>query len=99
MRIIENIVHKYYFYRTEILLTFCIINIVIMVGGIIAFKVKNEDLRYHINKLIYKIIYSTIIVGIGQILCLMGLMPKIEYVYFNAIVFILTIGAIVAYAL
>lgn len=99
MRIIENIVHKYYFYRTEILLTFCIINIVIMVGGIIAFKVKNEDLRYHINKLIYKIIYSTIIVGIGQILCLMGLMPKIEYVYFNAIVFILIIGAIVAYAL
>lgn len=98
MGIIENIVDKYYFYHTEILLTFCIINIVSLIGGLITFKVKNENLRYHINKLIYKTIYSTIIVGIGQILYLMGLIPKIEYVYFNAAVFILIIGGIILYA-
>lgn len=79
------------------LLIFCLITIVIMIGGFIAFKMKNENLRYNINKLIYKIIYSTIIVGIGQILCLIGLMPKIEYVYFNAVMFILIIGALIAY--
>ena len=97
MSIIENIVDKYYFYRTEILLIFCLIAIVIMIGGFIVFKMKNEDLRYNMNKLIYKIIYSTIIVGIGQILCLVGLMPKIEYIYFNAVMFILFIGALIAY--
>lgn len=56
MSIIENIVDKYYFYRIEILLTFCLISIVIMIGGFINFKVEKEDLRYNINKLIYKII-------------------------------------------
>ena len=45
MSIIENIVDKYYFYRTEILLIFCLIAIVIMIGGFIVFKMKNEDLR------------------------------------------------------
>lgn len=99
MGFIENIVDKYYIFRTEIILTFCIMNIVIMVGGFITFKVINENLRYHINKIVYKMVYSTIIVGIGQILCLLGLMPKIEYAYFNAVVFILVIGSIIVYVL
>lgn len=98
MDIIENIIEKYYFYRTEVLLTFCITSIVIIIGGLITFKVKNDNLRYHIIKLTYKIIYSTIIVSIGQILHLMGLMPKIEYIYFNATVFILIIAGIIVYA-
>lgn len=98
MDIIENIIEKYYFYRTEVLLTFCVTSIVIIIGGLIIFKVKNDNLRYHIIKLTYKIIYSTIIVGIGQILHLMGLMPKIEYIYFNATVFILIIAGIIVYA-
>lgn len=98
MDIIENIIEKYYFYRTEVLLTFCVTSIVIIIGGLITFKVKNDNLRYHIIKLTYKIIYSTIIVGISQILYLMGLMPKIEYTYFNATVFILIIAGIIVYA-
>ena len=97
MSIIENLVDKYYFYRTEILLTFCLVTTAIMIGGFIIFKMENEDLRYNINKLVYKIIYSTIIVGIGQILSLIGFFPKIEYVNFNAAVFILIIGALIVY--
>lgn len=99
MSIVENIANKYYVYRTEILLIFCIISIVILIGSFITFKVQKENIRYNVNKLIYKIIYSTMIVGIGQILCLMGLKPKIEYTYFNAAVFILIIGAIITYGL
>lgn len=99
MRIVENIANKYYVYRSEILLIFCIISIAILIGSFISFKVKKENIRYNVNKLIYKIIYSTMIVGIGQILCLMGLKPKIEYAYFNAVVFTLIIGAIIIYGL
>ena len=98
MGIIEGIINKYYFFRTEILLIFCVISILITLIVLIIFKVKGKNLRYHINKLIYKIIYSTIIVGIGQILCLIGFIPKIEYVHFNAAVFILLIAGIIAYA-
>lgn len=99
MRVVENIANKYYVYRLEILLIFCIISIVILIGSFITFKVQKENIRYNVNKLIYKIIYSTMIVGIGQILCLMGLKPQIEYAYFNAAVFILIIGAIITYGL
>lgn len=99
MSIVENIANKYYVYRTEILLIFCIISIVILIGSFITFKVQKENIRYNVNKLIYKIIYSTMIVGIGHILCLMGLKPKIEYAYFNAAVFMLIIGAIITYGL
>ena len=98
MGIIEGIINKYYFYRTEILLIFYAISIIITLVGLIFFKVEGKNLRYHINKLIYKLIYSTIIVGIGQILHLLGLKPKIEYVHFNAAVFILLIAGIIAYA-
>lgn len=97
MNIIENIIDKYYPYRTKIFLIFCIIITAVIIVSSTIFIVRKKNLRYYINKLIYKVIYSTIIVGIGQILCLMGVVLKIEYVYFNAAVFILIIGAIIAY--
>ncbi len=96
MHYIENIIDKYYFYSKEISWSFSVIFITIIIYGFIAFK---ENRRYISNKLVYKAIYSVIISGIGELLCLMGLTREIEYVYFNAIAFIYTVGAAVGYGI
>ena len=62
-------------------------------------KSNKATIRYNINKLIYKIIYSAIMVGIGKLLCLMGAKLEIEYVYFNAVAFIFIVGATVVYGI
>lgn len=62
-------------------------------------KVGRKRIRNNINKLIYKIICSAILVVIGQLLCLMGVKLEIEYVYFNAVVFMVIVGATVAYGI
>lgn len=96
MRCIENIIDKYYFYSKEISWSFSAIFIAIIIYGLITFK---ENRRYISNKLVYKAIYSVIISGIGELLCLMGLTPEIENLYFNAIAFICTVGAAVGYGI
>ena len=68
-------------------------------NGAIHSKINRESIRYNINKLIFKMICSAIIAGIGELLCLMGVKLEIEYVYFNAVVFIIIVGAIVAYGI
>lgn len=60
-------------------------------------KISKKRIRYNINRLIYKIIYSVIVVGTGILLCLMGAKLEIGYVYFNALVFITIIGTTVLY--
>lgn len=62
-------------------------------------KTSKTRIKYNINKLIYKVIYSTIVVGIGKLLCLMGAKLEIEYVYFNAVAFIFIVGATVVYGI
>ncbi len=62
-------------------------------------KSNKTTIRYNINKLIYKIIYSVIVVGIGKLLCLMGAKLEIKYVYFNAVAFIFIVGATVVYGI
>lgn len=62
-------------------------------------KTSKLKIRYNINKLIYKVIYSVIVAGIGTLLCQMGAKLEIEYDYFNAIVFMLTVGATIAYGI
>lgn len=56
-------------------------------------------IRYNINKLIYKLVYSVIVAGIGTLLCHLGAKLEIEYIYFNAVVFMLIVGAIIAYGI
>lgn len=62
-------------------------------------KTSRKRIRNNINKLIYKIIYSAILVGIGELLSLMGAKLDIEYFYFNAVVFIVIVWASVAYGI
>ena len=97
MEIIEKIIKFYYIIKTKLLLFFCLTFIFLTIVLLINLKSKNQNIRYIINKLIYRGIYSTIIVGIGEILCLSGLILKIKYVYFNAFVFILIIAAVIVY--
>ncbi len=97
MNTIESIIDKYYKYNKIILSAFAVLFILIIVAGLIYLIIKKENMRYIVNKLIYKIIYVAIIAVMGILLSLMGLMLNIEYVYFNAIVFMFFIGTIVVY--
>lgn len=56
-------------------------------------------IRYNINKLIYKGIYSVIVAGIGILLCQMGAKLEVEYAYFNAVVFLFIAGAAIVYGI
>ena len=56
-------------------------------------KTSKTRIRYNINKLIYKVIYSVFVAGIGTLICQMGAKLEIEYVYFNAVVFMFFVGS------
>lgn len=62
-------------------------------------KTSKKRIKYNINKLIYIVIYSAIVAGIGKLLCLMGAKLEIEYGYFNAVAFIFIVGATVVYGI
>lgn len=99
MSIIESFIDKYYFYHIEILITLIIIFNIVIIGGLIYFKINKENIRYIVNQLIYKAIFSAIIVGIGALLCLSGLILEIEYFYFNALFFIMIFGGSIVYGI
>jgi len=62
-------------------------------------KTSKKRINYNINSLIYKGIYSVIVAGMGILLCQMGAKLAIEYVYFNAVVFMFIVGATIAYGI
>lgn len=62
-------------------------------------KTSKKRINYNINSLIYKGIYSVIVAGMGTLLCQMGAKLEIEYVYFNAVVFMFIVGATIAYGI
>lgn len=62
-------------------------------------KTSKKRINYNINSLIYKGIYSAIVAGMGTLLCQMGAKLEIEYVYFNAVVFIFIVGATITYGI
>ncbi len=62
-------------------------------------KTSKKRINYNINSLIYKGIYSAIVAGMGTLLCQMGAKLEIEYVYFNAVVFMFIVGATIAYGI
>lgn len=86
----------------------CWLNVLIKSIGNRLYVASGEELnakkskiriRYNINKLIYKIIYSVIVAGIGILLCQVGVKLEIGYAYFNAVVFVLIVGAMIAYGI
>lgn len=94
MGFMENIIDVYYLYSKSILGISSFIFAAIVLIGLYIFR---DNLRYICIKLVYKFIYSAIISIIGELLCLLGLALKIEYVYFNVIAFLFVAGGIFIY--
>ena len=97
MAIIEKFINYYYSLSKDAIIISCISFTIVIILGLLFFKKKKDSMRYIINKLIYKGIYSTIIAVIGVLLYLMGLDIKIKYVHFNAAVFIMITVEIIIY--
>lgn len=94
MKFIEDIIEQYYVYSKAILWTCCMIFTIAIISGFCTF-IKNR--RYTITRLIYKMIYSLAVTGIGILFSLTGLELKIEYANFDAVTFLLIVAVIVLY--
>lgn len=96
INIIERIAEIYYAFSCEVLIISSIVFIMIIIGGVIFWK---DSKRYFMTRPIYNVFFASVIIGTGEILCLIGLPLAIDYVYFNAFVFILIVGLIILYEL
>lgn len=91
MRIVESIISKYYIFRNDILISFDIIFLIVIVSVLFTGK---ENKRQIINKLIYCTFYIFVVICFGKVVSLLGLTPQIEYKNFNVAIFIIVMGTI-----
>ena len=96
MSIMESVMDIYYVFSHEVLLISSIVFAIVIICGLIFWK---ENIRYFATRIIYKVLFALVIIGIGEIFCLIGLPLAIDYVYFNVFVFILFVGFIILYEL
>lgn len=88
-RIFELIIEKYYPYKSVLFIACVLILSLIIICSILLLTGQR---RYAINKLLHKSLYATGIAWAGNFLYLMGIQLKIDYRYFNAMVFTIVGG-------
>lgn len=96
MNILESIINKYYFYSDIVFWTFSGLFLFVTIIGLFLIK---KNTRYIVNKLLHNVFYVIAISCIGALIYLLGLMPEIEYIYFNVLIFIIATGVIIVYGI
>ena len=95
MEILESIICKYY--NNDILGICCFLFACFFVATIICLWKKG--LRYFINKNLHELFNIFVVVCLGETFSLLGLEPKIDYIYFNVMFFILTTIIVIVYGI
>ncbi len=101
IRGIEILLDRYYYvYRERILYGFLFLFCIAAVCSFWYLQRKGngkEDRQYLLNQLLHKVFYTLLAAFTGELLCLLGLQPQIQYIYWDALIFLFLAGMLTLY--